>query len=230
MHCAATTAGWQVAESDGASFVVISDKEARDKNNVYHCDTFRKGQEYWSIKHARIERIAGADPATYTSIGQGYARDKHRVYASGVPFNVRDPASFEPLGGGFARDSVRGYYAGIEIPGSHGPSFETIDARDTAYARDRTHGYYGYREIDTLQEPNVQPREVVRTLLHAQPAALRVLGRHYAADARYVWHRGRQVAGADASSFLVDESYQGAADASDKSGAWKDGKRVVAVP
>ena len=217
-----------VAESDGASFVVVSENEARDNNYVYWCDTYRKGQEYWSIKHLRIDRIAGAHAATYTSLGKGYARDQQRVYADGVPFKVRDPATFEPLGGDFAHDAQRGYYARVEIPASHGPSFETIDERDVAYARDRANGYYGYRDIDSLREANARPRDLVRRLRGAEPAALRVLGGGYAADTRQVWHRGQPVAGADASSFAINESYQGPADANDKSGAWQDGKRVVA--
>jgi len=220
--------GSVIAGSDGASFVVVSENEARDKHNVYYCDTYRKGQEYWSIRHVRVDPVEGADPATYASIGKGYARDKQRVYAGGMPFKVRDPASFEPLGGEFARDAQRGYYARVQIPGSHGPSFETVDARDTAYARDRANGYYGYRDLDTVREPNARPRDAVRTLRGAEPGALRVLGRDYAADGQHVWHRGQPVAGADAPSFAVDASYQGAADANDKSGAWQSGKRVVA--
>ncbi|MEO8805292.1 MAG: DKNYY domain-containing protein [Burkholderiaceae bacterium] len=220
--------GSVVAESDGASFVVISENEARDKNHVYWCDTYRKGQEYWSIKHLRIDRIEGAHPATYRSLGKGYARDQQRVYANGVPFKVRDTATFEPLGGDFAHDAQRGYYARIEIPSSHGPSFETIDARDAAYARDRANGYYGYRDVDTLREANAGPRDRVRTLRGVEPANLRVLGRGYAADTRQVWHRGQPLAGADAASFAVDESYQGPADANDKSSGWNDGKRMLA--
>ena len=221
--------GSMIAGSDGASFAVVSEHEARDRHNVYYCDTYRKGQEYWSIRHLRIERVGGADAATYTSIGKGYARDRQRVYAGGVPFTVRDPASFEPLGGDFGRDVQRGYYARVEIAGSHGPSFETIDARDVAYARDRANGYYGYRDIDTAREPNAPPRDAVRTLRDAEPGTLRVLGRDYAADNRHVWHRGQLVAGADALSFAIDASYQGAADANDKSGAWQSGKRIVAA-
>jgi len=221
--------GAAVADSDGASFVVVSRNEARDKSHVYYCDTYRKGQEYWSIRHLRIERIAGADPATYTAIAKGYSRDRQRVYAEGVPFKARDPATFQPLDGDFGRDSQRGYYARAEIPGSHGPSFEAIDTRDTGYARDRANAYYGYRDIDSLREANVPPRTVVRTLRGADPAAVRVLGRDYAADTRHVWHRGQPVAGADASSFAVDESYRGPADATDQSGPWLSGKRVAAA-
>jgi hypothetical protein len=220
--------GALIADSDGASFSVVSETEARDRLRVYHCDTYRKAQEYWSIQHLRIVPIAGADAATYVSLGKGYARDKARVYADGIPFQVRDPASFEPLDGDFARDAERGYYARQEIPGSHGPSFETIDTRDVAYARDRANAYYGYdgyRDNAAMDTPG-RPRQVVRTLRGAEPAALRVLGRDYVADTRHVWHQGQIVAGADPSSFAIDESYQGPADANDRSGAWNAGRRV----
>lgn len=219
--------GTPIEGSDGATFVVVSENEARDKAHVYWCDTFRKGQEYWSIPHLRIGRIEGADAATYVSIGKGYARDARRVYAQGVPFAVRDPATFVPLEGAFGRDSQRGYYARVEIAGSDGPSFETIDERDTSYARDRVAGYYGYRDIDSPREPNVPPRTVVQKLRKATPASIRVLGRDYAADDSHVWHRGLLVDGADASTFAVDTTYLGEADASDKSGAWLFGKHVT---
>ena len=220
--------GTAIDDSDGASFLVVSETEARDRSSVYRCDTYRKAQEYWSIQYLRIVRIAGADAATYVSLGTGYARDKHRVYLDGVPFKVRDPASFEPLAGDFARDAERGYYARVEIPGSHGPSFESIEAGGTAYARDRTNGYYGLRDQESLDETG-RPRRVVRTLRGAQPAALRVLGRDYAADARHVWYQGQPVVGADPASFVIDASYEGPADAHDRSGAWNAGRRVAAA-
>lgn len=218
--------GAEIEGSDGASFVVVSETEARDRDNVFFCETYRNSQEYWTIQHRRVVRIDGADAATYVSLGKGYARDKHRVYMRGMPFDVRDPASFEPLGGDFARDAQRGYYARVEIPGSHGPSFESIDERDAAYARDRANGYYGYRDQARLDETG-KPRRVVRTLRGAQPAAMRVLGRDYAADARHVWYEGQAVVGADPATFAVDPSYDSAADAKDRSGAWNAGRRVV---
>lgn len=219
--------GAVVADSDGASFVVVSEHEARDRHRVYYCDTFRKGQEYWSIKHLRIVRIDGADPASYVSIGKDYARDKRRVYAEGVPFDVRDPATYEPLDGNFGRDAQRGYYARAEIAGSDGPSFSIIDERDSSYARDRTNVYYGHRDIDGQRAPNTKPREIVQVLHGADPAAMRVLGRDYAADTRHVWHRGQPVDGADAATFAVDTTFQGSADATDQSGPWQQGKRMV---
>ena len=218
--------GSAVVDSDGASFTVVSAHEARDRHRVYYCDTYRKGQEYWSIRHLRIVRIAGADAASYVSIGKDHARDKRRVYADGVPFDVRDPATYEPLDGNFGLDAQRGYYAHIEIPGSDGPSFGLIDERDSAYARDRANVYHGHRATDGQRAPNTPPREIVQVLRGAEPAAMRVLGRDYAADTRHVWHLGRVVDGADTATFAVDFTYQGSADASDKSGPWQQGQRM----
>ena len=217
--------GAVVDDSDGASFAVISETEARDNHRVYHCDTYRKAQEYWSIHHLRIVQIDGADAATYVSLGRGFARDQHRVYADGVPFTVRHPASFELLHGEFARDAERGYYDRVEIPDSDGPSFETVDSQDTAYARDQAKGYYGFHDRQSLDDAG-EPRRVVRTLRGAEPAALHVLGREYAADLHHVWHQGRLVVGADPATFVVDASYHAETDASDKSGAWHAGQRV----
>lgn len=218
--------GLALDESDGASFEALSEHEARDRNAVYYCDTYRKGQEYWSIQHLRTGRIAGADPASYTPIGRGYARDRLRVYAEGVPFTVRDAATFEPMDSDFGRDAQRGYYARTEIAGSHGPSFATIDERDARYVRDRTQVYYGRLEIDNLKA-NQAPYPVLLTLKDADPAAFRVLGRDYGADARHVWYRGLKVTGADPASFAVDEAYAAGIDAKDQGGAWERGKRVV---
>jgi len=222
--------GAAVAGSDGASFVVVSGNEARDKSAVYWCDTYRKGQEYWAIRHLRMERIEGALADSYAAIGKGYARDARRVYFEGQPFEVRDVASFEPLDGDFGRDAQHGYYARTEIADSHGPSFEVIDSRDVAYARDRGWGYYADDGIDGARASNAPPETIVRTLRLENPAALRVLGRGYAADARQVWYRGRPVKGADPATFAIDTTYQTSVDATDRSGGWQQGRRVAAAP
>ena len=218
--------GVVIDDSDGPSFVVVSDTEARDRASVYVCDTHRDAREYWSVRHLRIVRIEGADAATYASIGKGYSRDAHRVYFGGRPFDVRDPATFEPLDGDFARDAQRGYSARVEIPGSHGPTFRTIDERDTAYARDRANGYYAYRDREQSGAAG-EPHRGVRTLPGADAAALRVLGRDYATDGQHVWHEGRTVVGADPATFTVDATHQAEADAKDRSGPWNAGARVV---
>jgi len=158
--------------------------------------------------------------------GSNYRRSGGQWTHGDARFTPQHQASFEPLEGDFGRDAERGYCARMEIPDSHGPSFENIDASDTACARDRAKGYYGWRDQEHLDATG-KPRRVVRTLGGADPAMLRVLGRDYAVDARHVWHQGQVVVGADPATFAVDASYQEAADASDKSGAWSAGRRMV---
>jgi hypothetical protein len=216
--------GSAVDGSDGASFEVLSEHEARDRLAVYYCDTYRKGQEYWTVRHLKVDRIRDADPATYTVLGRGYARDRLHVYEEGVAFEVRDVASFEPLAGGFARDAQRGYYERVEIAGSHGATFKVIDDRDASYAHDQAIAFHAHIERN---EPNKPPHPVVRKLRDAELATLRVLGRGYAADTKRVWYEGERVAGADAQSFTVTEDFTAQADAKDKTTAWQRGQRVA---
>jgi hypothetical protein len=215
--------GSAIDGSDGATFEALSDHEARDLRTVYYCDTYRKGQEYWAIQHVRVIPIQDAHAPSYRVLSLGYARDRSRAYENGVGFAVRDVASFEPLGSQFARDSERGYFARAEIPGSHGPTFSLIDA---GYARDRTSAYRGHIETDM---PNRGPHPVVRTLRGADTAALRVLGRGYASDAKHVWYRGAPVLHADAASFAVVDDVASDIDASDRTGSWKQGRRAAAA-
>ena len=217
--------GSAVPDSDGPTFGALSVHEARDRDAVYYCDTYRKGQEYWSIQHVRVERIRDADPASYRALSEGYARDAHRAYAEGIPFDVRDVATFEPLAADFARDAQRGYYARAEIAGSHGPSLAILDERDPSYARDRANVYHGRHETDRSDS---RSRPVLRTLKQADPATLRVLGRGYAGDTRHIWYRGVLMKDVDATSFQVADSYVGEADASDRNGPWSAGRRLTA--
>ena len=55
--------GSLIAGSDSASFEALDDNYARDKAHAYYCDTYRKGQEYYAIKHNRMAVIEGADAA-----------------------------------------------------------------------------------------------------------------------------------------------------------------------
>ena len=215
--------GKAIPDSDGASFEALSAHEARDRAAVYWCDTYREGQEYWSIRHLRTDRIPDADATSYRVLGFGHARDAHRVYDEGVPFVVRDPATFEPLDRSFGRDALRGYYRHVEIPGSDGATFSMIDPDDASHVRDRAHVWYGLIDVD---HPDRGPFPVVRLLAGGDPATLKVLGRGYAVDPPNVWHAGRRLAGADAGTFRIDESYVGEVDANDRTGAWRSGERV----
>jgi len=240
-----------IADSDGPSFEALGDHEAKDRLAVYYADTYRKGQEYWSIRHLRVELVRDAEPSSYRLLAHGYARDRQRVFFVGQAFSVRDVESFTPLNAQFARDQVRGYYQRVEIPGSDGASFALIGEHEDHYVRDRKQVYYA--EIKT-DDPNRGAHPVVRPLRDADPTSFRALERGYAADAAQVWYRGapltrdvagfallprsyartssqvfydgRVVRGADAASFAELEPPTEQADARDKSTSYLQGRRV----
>lgn len=171
--------GGAVPGSDGTSFEALSEHEARDARAVYWADTYRNAQEYWSVRHLRIDELPQADPASYRVLGHGYARDRRRLWFEGQSFEARDLASFEPLNALFARDAQRGYYERTEIAGSDGPSFGMLDAHDLHYARDRRQVYYAWIDIDS--EPNrARPRAIV--VRGADPASFRSLAGENAPD------------------------------------------------
>ena len=82
--------------------------------------------------------LAGCDSRS------GYAqKDGQWTYAGVGPFAQVDPGTFKPIDDKFAKDAQRGYFERIEIPGSHGPSFASLDVRAPEFARDRTQIYHG---------------------------------------------------------------------------------------
>lgn len=164
--------GVPVPGSEGVTFEALSEEDARDARTVWRAGTERRGQEYYLIRHVVIREIVGADASSYRLLGHGYARDSARVYYEGKPFRVRDLESFEPLTRSFARDKVNGYHGLQPIPGSHGPSFEMVDAHDLRHARDHRRVYHGHIEIN---DPTGRgPHPVVKVVAGADPATFTV--------------------------------------------------------
>ena len=216
--------------SHGPSFEVLGEHEARDRQAVYWGDTYRKGQEYYTVRHVRIEVIDGADPTRYQVLKYGYGRDGGNAYREGQRLRgVRDPASFEVLTPRVSRDTRRGYFEDIEIPDSEGASFEIVDAKDDAWVRDRQRAWHVRFGQPQSGEP---PRREVRVLDGAVPGQLRPLGREYASDGQRVWWRGVRLKDADVGSFAVIEERAGGedekADARDARGTFERGRRAGA--
>ncbi len=242
-----------IADSDGPSFEALGEHEARDRRAVYYADTYRKGQEYWSIRHLRVSIVRDADPASYRLLAHGYARDRQRAFFEGTAFTVRDVDSFTPLNTLFAKDKLRGYYRRVEIAGSDGATFSLVDDREDHYARDARQVYHTHVDPD---DPQFGARPVVRVLRGADPASFQALERGYARDAAQVWYegtpltrdvagfellprsyartskqvfyQGKPVAGADAASFSELEDPSEEADARDRNRRYLQGARVAA--
>jgi hypothetical protein len=215
--------GEAVDSVDGASFEALDDHYAKDARRVYHADTFRKGQEYYLIRHNRVVPLDDADPATFRVLGERYARDTARVWYEGKRFDVRDVATFEVLSYSFARDRVTGYYMREPVPGSDGATFASVD---NEYAKDATHVFYCDLFTDAGRHAPV-PRTV--RLRDVTASSFRALEYGYATDGARVFYRGAPVKDADAPSFVVLEMPEDSVDARDRGATYHQGRRVGAA-
>lgn len=235
----------RIEDADAKSFTVINDNYAKDRDRVYFGDTYRKGQEYYVVKHSRLRVLNGADPATFRYLNYDYSRDKSSVFYEGVAFPVKDIETFELIDREYARDRVTAYYRQRPIPGSDGITFAVIEG---GYSKDAKHIFYS----------GLPPGEnnLVRTsaVKGARPESFKVLGGGYAVDASQVYYRGalltkdvasfalldggyaktakhvyfqgKAVKGADAASFAMVEKYTGAEDARDRNATYRHGERT----
>lgn len=191
-----------ITGSDAGSFQILDDHYAKDARRVYFGDTYRKGQEYYSIKHSRVETIEGADAASFAMLDREYARDARRVYRDGAAIPVRDPSTFQLIPGRlFAHDAKVGYYNGWEIPGSIGAAFVVISDH---YARDSAQVFY----CDIEVPPNThQPQLRAAALPKADLASFVALEYEYARDAHQAYYQERVIARNPDTFEVLDDGY-----------------------
>jgi hypothetical protein len=209
-----------ITGSDAASFKVLSDQYAKDRNRVYWGDSYREGREYFMIRHDRVTVVKDADPASFRVMEQDYARDATRMFYEGAQFAVKHVDSFQVLDYGFARDNQSGYYLRTPIAGSDGASFAVLDSR---YARDKSRVFYC--TLDSASQPRGPAVRAV-ALRGVDPAAFTVLEMGYAKTATAVYFNGNAVAGAHAPSFETPGGLADSADARDKDGPFQQGRRL----
>src|SRR5262245_44832879 len=167
--------------ADAKSFEVLNDNYAKDKGNVYFGDTYRKGQEYYTVKHSRLRVLKDVDPATFRFLNYDYSRDKSSVFYEGVAFPVKDIETFELIDREYARDRITAYYRQRPIPGSDGSSFALLEG---GYSKDARHIFYSGTDPS---EPNRTRSILVKG---ARPESFKILGALYAADAAQVYYCG----------------------------------------
>lgn len=234
--------GTRLLGSDGKSFEALSDHYAKDQAQVYYCDAYRDGQDYFLIQRTRIKPLK-ADTTSFRYLKTGYARDARKMFFEGVEFGVKHIDSFEILDYGFARDKITGYYHQTLVPGSDGSSFAFVDSR---YSKDVRHVYYSYFDTKGKATPKSvriegalvgsfvsleggYAKDAGRAYYEGKPlaraASFEVLALDYAKTDTQVFYRGKLVVGADALSFKMLETISDQADATDKNSSYKLGKK-----
>ena len=183
--------GSLIGDSDGVSFEALDEHYARDKARVYYCDTYRKGQDYYTVKYNQIDVLKSADAASFRVIKDGYARDANQLYYTGTRLAVKDLESFAVLDYDYAKDKFVGYYQRNPVAGSDGASFTALNS---SYAKDKAFVYYSVIERGEPNAPGV-PRSV--RVDGANPATFELLpdsdGDADAKDARWRFKQGKRL-------------------------------------
>jgi hypothetical protein len=206
--------------ADVATFQAVDDHYAKDKNKVYYCDEYREGQNYYLTKRQTIDEVKNAQPASFTGIGYGYAKDSLHAYFEGIAFKVKDISTLKSINPYFAKDDVQAYLNQKPIAGSDGKTFEITDNN---YAKDTAHiyyyGYTGEKNYDIGVVPCNRQSFVILDYPYAKDnaaiffagkkingvdeATFKMLGHAYSKDKQAVYIETKKIAGADAASFEV---------------------------
>jgi hypothetical protein len=157
--------------------------------------------------------VKEADPNSFESLQGRYAKDRHRVYLSGVAIPEADPQSFKVLSDTYAKDNARAYFENTPILGADPGSFVALS--DLNYGRDKNDIYILGRAIGAcdlasfrwLEDDWQVDRQCAyrrgTKLPNAHPESLVVINDEYAKDAEHVYsaHTEKAIEGADVATF-----------------------------
>lgn len=175
---------------DAAGFRVLDGPFCTDGRRVFHFTSYREGRNYFLTKKHLVQELIGVHPASFTVLGEDYAKDSAQAWRRNEAFPVADIRSLKALNAWFLKDDAQAYLNGVSVPGSHGRSFELIDM---AYASDSTGYYYIHDSGDDMTIARIP----------CEAASFRIIDHIYASDREHVFHRGTIIADARPAAFVV---------------------------
>ncbi|HVM73979.1 MAG TPA: DKNYY domain-containing protein [Candidatus Paceibacterota bacterium] len=182
---------------DATSFKMLDRMYGEDAHTIYFDDISNPNYEGFLP-------LAGADPATFASVGDYYAKDKNTVYDYGSAIQGADVQTFSDIGCYYAKDSHAVYQYGQIINGASPVDFtvptSTTSCDTSSGSRNAVQWTYTYANMPTnvgidpstfeplsamyakdaehvyFVEQNVVPTPIVRPIAGADPKTFQVLG------------------------------------------------------
>ncbi len=178
---------------DALSFKMLDQMYGEDNRTVYYDDISNPNYEGFLP-------LTGADLATFTSLGDYYAKDKNNVYDYGRIIQGADVKTFTVLGCYYAKDSQAVYQYGAVVSGANPADFSvptSSPACDTSSSPTSPQWTYSYTSMPT----NVG----------IDPSTFQPLSAMYAKDDNHVYFIEQNsnpvivtpIAGADPKTFQV---------------------------
>jgi hypothetical protein len=125
-----------------------------------------------------VDKLEGADPASFEYLFANYAKDRHVVYYMAQQI-TEDVKHFVQVSFNFAKDSLHVYY-GAEVFSDDPTHFTRVGDETSNFFKDSKKCWYNTSE-----------------LTNADPATLRFLGFDFAADKQKVFYEMDEIVGAD---------------------------------
>lgn len=242
----------ETLEVDANTFQVIDDAFCKDAYQVFYFRSYRESSDYFLTKKHSVQKLDGADPASFESLGYDYAKDKSKAWYKTRTFEVEDLQSLNVLDRHFAKDNIRVYLDRVPVSGSDGSTFRLIE-QEPQYVKDASHYYYiisysdGGSEIQPIacqyasfQVLDYQYAKDAQNAFYlgnkmkgADPARFELLGHRYSRDGQHVFFGADQVAGADPQTFVPFRENENSSGttvyARDKNGIYINEKRFAGV-
>jgi hypothetical protein len=184
-------------DADVSTFTGLDKHYAKDKETVFYCDEEREGQNYYLTKHSVIFKVKGAEPATFTIMGEGYegyAKDRKRAYFRGEGFEVKDAATLSIINGQFIKDKYQVYFERAPVKNADVNTFRVLN---NCYARDTSRAYYYGFHNELYNGIHPIPCDINSFTILEYP---------YSKDNTSVFYVYNKIEGADANTFSVVKS------------------------
>lgn len=179
------------AKVDAGSFEVLSRSYARDKTHVYE------------RLETKLKPIKGADPATFTALGEFHGRDSAAAYALGKKVKIRKggaPEDFRPLCGSYGTDGRFLYHATAARVGTDKIGFDWSRARLRLLGEDNwvnAPEAVGTDETQVVHFEFNGPRVLEGARFEdLQQLIYRGYASKYLSDGKGVWYLGTKLPGA----------------------------------
>lgn len=114
-----------------------------------------------------IKTVAGADPETFRQIGEGFGKDKSRVFYKWNEIPGADPATFEQLQWAYSKDANRVYLFTCALENARPDTFTLLN---DSWSTDGQRVYHGHQKVV------------------ADAASFRLIGNSWATDESNAYH------------------------------------------
>ncbi|WP_186300535.1 DKNYY domain-containing protein [Shewanella sp. KCT] len=91
-----------------------------------------------------IKTVENADPETFSQLGEGFGKDRYRVFYKGNEIPGADPSTFEQMKWAFSKDTKGVYLFTCQLEGANPATLQLLDG---SWSKDEQYIYHGYQRV-----------------------------------------------------------------------------------